>query len=163
MFPVEHLDGHVGVTTVEDADRHFREIEAKLGEMGLPFDGVLAAEMLPAGRELVIGGHLDPTFGPVVIVGDGGVAVEAMPDNHLLLTPFDHTDVAAALSRLRIGPLFRGVRGAPPLSVEAVHEAATSVAALLEDGKVLSVDINPLIVTPDGATAADALIEIRAD
>jgi hypothetical protein len=84
-----------------------------------------------------------------------------MPDNRLLLTPFSLTDVEGALAKLRIGPLFKGVRGTRPLNAQAVFDAAQAVAELLAEGKILSVDINPLILTPDTATAADALVEIR--
>ena len=157
----EHGLVRIGLKTSEDVARNFAEIEAKMAEMGMPFEGVLAAEMLASGRELVVGGHIDPIFGPVVIVGEGGVAVEAMPDNRLLLTPFSLSDIEAALAKLRIGPLFKGVRGARPLNAQAVFQAARGVAELLGEGAVLSVDINPLITTPDGATAADALVEIR--
>ncbi|MGB3245682.1 MAG: acetate--CoA ligase family protein, partial [Sulfitobacter sp.] len=157
----EHGLVRVGLKTSTDVSRHFAEIKGKMEEMGLQFDGVLSAEMLASGLELVVGGRIDPTFGPIVIVGEGGVAVEAMPDNQLLLTPFSRSDVEVALAKLRIGPLFKGVRGARPLSVEAVFQAAKAVADLLEGGEVFSVDINPLILTPETATAADALIEIR--
>jgi acyl-CoA synthetase (NDP forming) len=157
----EHGLVRIGLKTPEDVARNFAEIEAKMGEMGVPFEGVLAAEMLASGRELVVGGHIDPVFGPVVIVGEGGVAVEAMPDNQLLLTPFSLSDIETALAKLRIGPLFKGVRGARPLNAQAVFQAARGVAELLGEGAVLSMDINPLITTPDGATAADALVEIR--
>lgn len=157
----EHGLVRVGLKTPAEVARHFSEIKTKLGEMDVAFEGVLAAEMLSPGRELVVGGHLDPVFGPVVIVGDGGIAVEAMPDNRLLLTPFTQEDVTVALSRLRIGPLFDGVRGGKGLCAQAVFEAARGVAELLSEGEVLAVDINPLITTTDGATAADALLEVR--
>lgn len=157
----EHGLVRVGLKTSEDVSRHFVEIEAKIRDMGLGFEGVLAAEMIAQGREMLVGGHIDPIFGPVVIVGSGGVAVEAMPDNQLLLAPFTMSDVEAALAKLRIAPLFKGVRGARPLNIEAVFQSAQAVAELLEGGKILSVDINPLIVTPETATAADALIEVR--
>jgi succinyl-CoA synthetase beta subunit len=95
-----------------------------------------------------------------LIVGEGGVAVEAMPDNRLLLVPFDRADFDAALAKLRIGPLFQGVRGERPLDADAVYAAARAVGDLLADGAALSVEINPLIVTPDGAVAVDALVEV---
>ena len=157
----EHGLVRVGLRTPQEVSRHFDEIAAKVAELGVPFEGVLAAEMLGGGRELVVGGHLDPIFGPVVVIGDGGVAVEAMPDNRLLLPPFSEGEVETALAGLRIGPLFRGVRGAKPLNARAVYEAARGVAELLVDGGAVSVDINPLIATSEGATAADALLEVR--
>ncbi|MZR13416.1 CoA-binding protein [Maritimibacter sp. DP07] len=157
----EHGLVRVGLNTADQVESNFRAIQDKLADMNVPFEGILAAEMVPSGHEMVVGGYLDPVFGPVVVVGEGGIAVEAMPDNRLLLTPFDENDVASALSKLRIGPLFAGVRGAAPLNTEAVFAAARGVAELLTEGSVQSVDINPLITTPQGAIAADALVEQR--
>ncbi|KZX95967.1 hypothetical protein A3747_12030 [Sulfitobacter sp. HI0076] len=156
----EHGLVRVGLKQPDDVARHFAEIVAKLTEMAVPFEGVLAAEMLDQGCELVIGGHIDPVFGPVVIVGEGGIAVEAMPDNQLIFTPFSLPEVEAALAKLRIAPLFQGVRGAAPLNVQAVYQAMLGVADLLENDGVLSVDINPLITTYQGAVAADALLVV---
>jgi hypothetical protein len=113
-------------------------------------------------RDLVVGGHVDPVFGPVVMVGDGGVLVEAVPDNALILAPFDEAAIEAAILGLRIAPLFRGVRGRPPLALAAVVRAAQAVGALLLEGGVHSVDVNPLLVTPEEAVAVDALVEVFA-
>ncbi len=154
----EHGLVRVGLQQPDDIARHFAEIAAKLDDMAVPFQGVLAAQMLDKGVELVIGGHIDPVFGPVVIVGEGGIAVEAMPDNQLLFPPFTLPDVRAAVARLRIAPLFDGVRGAAPLDVQAIYQAMQAVADLLENDGVVSVDINPLIATAQGAVAADALV-----
>lgn len=160
----EHGLVHVGLSDGASVERAFAAIEAKVKALGHPFEGVLAADMVRGGREIVVGGHMDPVFGPVVVVGDGGIAVEAMPDNALLLPPFNADDVARAINGLRIAPLFAGVRGRPPLSMAAVTTAAMAVADLLadDDAAVVSVDINPLIVTPDGATAVDGLVETAA-
>ena len=155
----EHGLVRVGLTDTDEVTRHFDQIVAKLRDMDVRFDGVLAAEMLPPGTELFVGGRMDNAFGPVILLGEGGITVEAMPDNVMLLPPFERHDVEAALARLRIGPLFRGVRGSAPLDTETVFHAVQGVLALLEEGTAMSVDINPLIVRSDGASAADALIE----
>ena len=75
-------------------------------------------------RELLLGAHRDPFFGPVVIVGDGGKYVEAMPDAHMLLPPFSTADVRDALGRLRIAPVLAGTRGEPPFALDRFAEAA---------------------------------------
>lgn len=140
----------------------FAEIKAGVEDLGHAFEGVLAARMTSGERELVIGGRIDPVFGPVVMLGDGGILVEAMPDTALLLPPFDEADVRRALAGLRIAPLFEGVRGKPPLDVAAVARAAQAVGAVLAagDGQVRSIDINPLLVSAEGAVALDALVEV---
>jgi acyl-CoA synthetase (NDP forming) len=158
----EHGLVRIGIKNVDDADHHFIQICTKIGEMGIAYQGVMAAEMLRGGQEVVVGGYHDPIFGNVIIVGEGGVGVEAMPDNRLLLEPVSLSDLESALASLRIAPLFKGVRGTRPLDVQALYGAVRAVAKLLEDDNTFSVEINPLIVTEEGATAVDALIEVRA-
>ena len=75
--------------------------------------------MVKGRRELLLGAHRDPFFGPVVLVGDGGKYVEAMPDTRILLPPFSAEDVRDALGRLRIAPVLAGARGEPPLRARA--------------------------------------------
>lgn len=128
---------------------------------GFRFDGVLVAPMLRGRREMLIGAHHDPVFGPVVLLGDGGKYVEALPDTALLLPPFDAADALAALDTLRIAPVLHGVRGEPPMDLPALAAAAVAVGRLvLDDPAIVSLDINPLLVGSDGegATALDAVI-----
>ena len=155
----------LGLIDPPEVEAAFADIAGKLDSLGVGSEGVLAARMASGERELVVGGRIDPIFGPVVMIGDGGVLVEAMPDSILLLPPFDAAAVRRALGRLRIAPLFAGVRGRPPLDADAVARAAMSVASLLEaqSGRVLSVDVNPLLVSHDGAIALDALVEVAGE
>ena len=128
---------------------------------GFRFDGVLVAPMLRGRREMLIGAHHDPVFGPVVVVGDGGKYVEALPDTALLLPPFGAADVLAALDTLRIAPVLHGVRGEPPVDLPALAAAAVAVGRLmLDDPAIVSLDVNPLLVgsAGEGATALDAVI-----
>ena len=102
-------------------------------------------------------------FGPVVVIGDGGKYVEAMPDVQLLLAPFTADDVMRALSRLRIAPLLEGVRGEPPLDVDAFCRIAITVGLLMASphAGVVSMDLNPVIVGArgEGCRVVDALVE----
>ena len=158
----EHGLVHVGLGDAAAVETAFAAIEAGVDRMGVPFEGALAAEMVKGARELVVGGQFDPVFGPVVMIGDGGIAVEAMPDNVLLLPPFDEAGLKRAIAKLRIAPLFDGVRGQKGLSVAPVMAAAKAVADLLVDDSqgVVSVDLNPLIVSGEGGVAVDALVEV---
>ncbi len=114
----------------------------------------------------MIGARIDPVFGPVVVVGDGGKYVEAMPDVQLLLPPFGVEQVKHALSRLRIAPLLAGVRGEPPMDVESYCAAAVAVGRMMSDGKAgaLNLDLNPVIVgsAGEGCWAVDALVYVDA-
>jgi acyl-CoA synthetase (NDP forming) len=152
----------LNLRTQQEMRAAFGDIERRLREHGARFDGVLVEKMVAARRELMIGARIDPVFGPVVVVGDGGKYVEAMPDFELLLPPFDATTVRRALSRLRIAPLLDGVRGESPMDVGAFSAAAVAVGRLIDDdaAAVTSLDINPLGVgsVGEGCRALDAVV-----
>ena len=143
-------------------DAAWQAISDAAAAAGIPLQGVIVAEMRRGRRELMIGARLDPVFGPVVLVGDGGKYVEAMPDLQVLLPPFSTEQVAQALQRLRIAPLLAGVRGEPALDTEAFCRAAAAVGTLMTDdgGGITQLDINPLIVGArgEGCVAVDAVV-----
>ncbi|MCW5623445.1 MAG: acetate--CoA ligase family protein [Burkholderiales bacterium] len=136
---------------------------ARLAAMKASRDGVIVAAMSRGRREFVVGARLDPVFGPVVMVGDGGKYVEALKDFVLLLPPFDADAVKRALRRLHIAPLLDGVRGEPPLEVDALADVAVAVGRLIRAarGAIASIDLNPVLVgaVGEGATIVDALVE----
>jgi acetate---CoA ligase (ADP-forming) len=148
--------------TQEEMRAVFGDIERRLREHGSRFDGVLVEKMVAGRRELMIGARIDPVFGPVVVVGDGGKYVEALPDVELLLPPFDPARVRRALSRLRVAPLLDGVRGEPPMDVGAFSAAAVAVGRLIADDEagVTNLDINPMVVgsAGEGCRALDAVV-----
>jgi len=148
--------------TEQDVRNAFVDVERRLRQHGLRFDGVLVERMLAGRRELMIGARIDPVFGPVVVVGDGGKYVEVMPDIELLLPPFDAATVRRALSRLRVAPLLAGVRDEPPMDVDAFSASAVAVGRLMADDKsrVTTLDVNPVIVGNAGAGchAVDAVV-----
>jgi acetate---CoA ligase (ADP-forming) len=140
---------------------------AKLDEIGADPDGIIIAVMAEGAREFVLGARVDPIFGPVVMVGDGGKYVEAVPDIALLLPPFSLGEVHAALARLRIAPLFKGVRGEAALDIDALAQAALTLGAIIAAGKdeIASIDLNPVMVAAQGrgVTIVDALVERRRE
>jgi acyl-CoA synthetase (NDP forming) len=162
----EHGLVALGIASEDAAAVAFTDQWRKLAFLGVARDGVIVAAMAPAARECALGARLDPVFGPVVMVGDGGKYVEAMPDVAVLLPPFSRDDVLEALARLRIAPLFEGVRGDPPLDAEALADAALKLGALITsaDGRIASIDLNPVMVGTrgEGIVAADALVERAA-
>jgi acyl-CoA synthetase (NDP forming) len=141
----------------------FRSFRDKVRALGAGFDGVIVARRAPKASELALGARLDPQFGPVVMVGDGGVNLEALKDFRLLLPPFSEDDVLESLKQLRVAPLLTGWRGAPAADLPALARMAVRLgeAMLGWAGKVASVDVNPVFVfeTGRGALAVDALIE----
>lgn len=164
---VPHKSEHglvaLNVATAEAAARLFEAQWEKLAQLGARRDGVIVAAMRKGRRELMVGARVDPVFGPVVIVGDGGKYVEALKDFAVLLPPFDVADVREALSSLRIAPLIDGVRGEPPLDVEAIAAVAIGVGRLIPAAqrKIASIDLNPVMAgsAGEGVLVVDALIE----
>lgn len=155
----------LGIGDSDDARAAFRTVSESMERNGLVNDGVIVARMASGRRELMLGGRLDPVFGPVVILGDGGKYVESMPDARVLVWPFDDDDVLRAMSRLRIAPLFSGVRDEAPLDTETVAKAAVAVGRMLADPStgVDSLDLNPLLVGArgEGCLALDAVVYVK--
>ncbi|MGE4369849.1 MAG: acetate--CoA ligase family protein [Burkholderiaceae bacterium] len=129
--------------------------------------GVVVAAMTSGRRELALGGKMDPVFGPVVMISDGGKYIEAMPDFTVLIAPFSIDDVQQALGRLRIAPLFAGVRGEPPMDTGALCALAVRLGDLMARyaDTVQSVDMNPVLIHSEGegVTVLDALVERRLE
>lgn len=109
----------------------------------------------------MIGAHVDPMFGPVVVFGDGGKYVEVLPDAAMLLPPFTRADVLEALSTLRVAPLLGGVRGEAAMDLTAFADAVVAVGQIMlnKDQPIMSLDINPVMIGADGAgcVALDAV------
>jgi acyl-CoA synthetase (NDP forming) len=153
----------LGVASEAAAGEAFDALWRRLAELKVARDGVIVAAMVKGRRELALGARIDPQFGPVVLVGDGGKYIEALGDIALLLPPFDAEDVLDALGGLRIAPILDGVRGEPPLDLAPVCAMALRLGQLMlaASGKIASIDVNPVIVGAAGepAVVVDALVE----
>jgi acetyltransferase len=112
--------------------------------------------------ELVLGATEDPVFGPIVMVGHGGVAAEVIDDKALALPPLDAVLADEALGRTRVDRLLRGYGDRPPAAREAVGEAMIRLSQLIADvDEIAEIDINPLLVDAEGVVALDARIVVR--
>lgn len=116
--------------------------------------------MIPDSVELLLGVVNDPQFGPMLVIGLGGIFVEVLNDRRLVVLPPSRLAIKEALFNLRGAAMLNEVRGRPAADVEAVVEAAIRLSALALDlgDRLTAIDINPLIVLPHGAVAVDALI-----
>ena len=125
-------------------------------------DGVLVQKMAPKGHELVIGMVNDPTFGPIMMVGMGGVTVELFSDVVHGPAPIDTTEAERMIRSLKSSRLLTGFRGSAPIDLTPVAEliAALSRAALTLGDQVAEFELNPVILHADGSglTVADALL-----
>ncbi|MCU1665328.1 MAG: pimeloyl-CoA synthetase [Pseudonocardia sp.] len=124
--------------------------------------GLLVARHETGGVELLVGLSTDPVLGPVVVVGAGGVTAEAVRDVARSVLPLTADRVETMLSRLRIAPLLDGWRGGAPVDREALIDTVLALGALAESGEVVELDINPLLVRPDGVVGLDALVRLAA-
>lgn len=125
-------------------------------------DGVLVAPMLTGGVETILGLSLDPTFGPVLLFGHGGVRAEHHRDLSFRRAPIDREEARAMIGETRVAALLDGWRGAPRCDVDALVDAlvALSCLACTTQGRIASIDVNPFVVLPQGrgAAALDAVV-----
>ena len=145
---------------VRDAwEKMQRDIARSLPNLAL--DGILVEKMGEMGTEAIVGAHVDPEWGPVLLVGLGGVLAEALADSRLLVPGLSRDAVVEELWKLKSSVLFRGFRGGPKLDIEALAEIVVKLGELVvANPAIREVDINPVIVYPknQGAVALDALI-----
>ncbi|MEG3143076.1 acetate--CoA ligase family protein [Sphingomonas sp. RT2P30] len=128
---------------------------------GMLLDGVLVEAMGQRGVELIVGARNDPEWGPVILVGFGGVQAEILQDVRLLPPDLTHAAIVAELRQLRSGALFAGWRGSPALDIAAVADIVMALGRLLAAApSIREIDLNPVVVYPvgQGAVALDALI-----
>ena len=131
--------------------------------IGAAVEGFLIQEQVRAGVEALVGITTDPSFGPLVVAGLGGVQVELLRDVAVRLTPLSDLDADQMLAHLRASKLLDGFRGAPPADRAALVEVIRRVAALAEIApEIAELDLNPVIVLPrgEGAIVADARIRV---
>ena len=114
-------------------------------------------------HELIIGASVDPVFGPVLLFGQGGVAVEVLADRALALPPLNTTLALAQVGRTRVAKLLRGYRDEPAADIDAIAQVLVAVSQLLVDVPELAeLDINPLLANHEGAVALDARVRLSA-
>jgi acetate---CoA ligase (ADP-forming) len=145
---------HLGVDDSPSLEDAYAELERELGPR------VTVSRMAPPGVEIAFGIARDPQFGPLVLVGAGGVFVEVMKDRRLSMPPLDVGRARALIDRLETRPLLDGVRGQPPADVDALARALVSLSWLANDlgEHIYGLDANPLICGSEGCVAVDALV-----
>lgn len=125
----------------------------------LTLDGLLVEGMGPRGVELVVGARRDPDWGPVLLVGLGGVWIEALRDVRLLPADLAEDDIVAELRRLKAAPVLAGLRGAAGADLAAVARVVAALGAQMRvQPQLAEVDVNPLVAYPDRVLALDALL-----
>jgi acetyl coenzyme A synthetase (ADP forming)-like protein len=150
------------LTSKEQVSQAADDIAAAVGAAGHELAGYLVQPMAGAGVELLVGVTHDPMFGPVVVCGAGGTAVELLHDIAVRLTPLTARDASEMVRSLATFPLLDGYRGAPPADVAALEDVLLRVSAMADDHPVIAeLDCNPVVVRPDGAVVVDARVLVR--
>ena len=168
--PVIAHKTEAGVVALDIGDEaQVREAHARIVANARKYDpkarieSVLVQPMVPAGVEIVIGARVDPQFGPVVLVGLGGVLVEVLRDTATAPAPLSQDEALELLRRLRAGRLLDGFRGQPGADRDALAGLVVRMGEVISDlaDRIAEIDLNPVICQGDRMLAVDAMIARR--
>ena len=149
------------VLDLESAEEVAAAYREMAGRVGAGMTGAVVQRMARAGVETIVGVVLDPLFGPLVMFGMGGVAVELLRDRAFRILPLTDADAGELVRSLRASPLLFGYRGSPPVAVDALEDVLQRVARLAAVVPELAeLDFNPVIVSPEGAEVVDSRVRI---
>jgi acyl-CoA synthetase (NDP forming) len=138
------------------------KIYSKMNRLGKrSFSGVLVQKMISDGKEVILGAKRDPSFGPVVLFGLGGIYVEVFKETSLRVAPINRPEAEEMISELKAASILKGVRGERPLDIGALVENLLRLSQLVMDfPEIEGIDINPVKVLEKGAVAVDARIAL---
>jgi acyl-CoA synthetase (NDP forming) len=152
----------LGVESEQALASAWDEMQAAM--TGIALDGILVEQMVKGGLEMIVGARRDPSWGPVVMVGLGGIFVETLKDVRLMPAFLPQERIVEECYRLKGAAMLRGLRGRPAADVEALADVVLRIAAAMNARpEITEIDVNPLTVLPSGqgAIALDALIVTR--
>jgi acyl-CoA synthetase (NDP forming) len=157
--------GGVALNIGDDAalDATWKDMHARIAKArpDLKLDGVLVERMADEGVEMIVGARRDPDWGPVLLVGLGGVWTEALADVRLMPPDLSGEEIIAEINKLKGARALHGLRGVPPVDIPALADVVSRVAALMRARpEIREIDINPLVAYPKGVLALDALIVV---
>jgi len=156
----------VGLGSSDEVSSGYEQIveNAKAYKSDADITGVQVQQMLPEGQEVLIGAVTDPSFGPVVTFGIGGVLVEVLRDVTFRLAPTSAEEAAEMVDGIRAAEVLKGVRGGAGVDRAALASMIQAVSQLVTDFEEISeVDLNPVLAREDGATAVDARFVVSFD
>jgi acyl-CoA synthetase (NDP forming) len=127
-----------------------------------PFSGVLVQKMVSDGKEVILGAKQDPSFGPVLLFGLGGIYVEVFKETSLRVAPINRSEAEEMISELKTSAILKGVRGEKPLDSKALVENLLRLSQLMIDfPEIEGIDINPVKALEKGAIAVDARLLLK--
>lgn len=137
----------------------------KAYDPSITLDGVLVERMAARGVEMIVGARRDPAWGPVLLVGFGGVQAELLQDVCVLAPDLSAEEIKAEILKLRCAALLTGFRGAPTAAIADLSEVAANLGALMrQEPRILEIDLNPVVVHAEGegVSVLDALMSLEA-
>ncbi|RTZ98138.1 MAG: acetyl-CoA synthetase [Deltaproteobacteria bacterium] len=154
MHKTEYNGVALGIVTDDDLMAAFNRFE-RMDQ----FRGMLVEEMV-TGVELIVGATIDSQFGPVILLGIGGIGVELYGDTAIRMAPLTEKDVRSMVSQLKGRRLLQGFRGAPPVAMAPLTDLVIRFSELIMDleKQITSIDLNPVMCTATGCVVADARI-----
>jgi acyl-CoA synthetase (NDP forming) len=124
--------------------------------------GLLIQKMIPGGKEVILGAKRDPSFGPMILFGLGGIYVEVLKESSLRVAPINRSEAEEMISELKSSAILKGVRGGKPSDIEALSEMLLRLSQLMVDfPEIEGIDINPVMALEKGAIAVDARIVLK--
>lgn len=150
-----------GIKNEADMKKAFGDImkNCEKNVPGASLQGVLVQEFLPVGSEFIIGALRDPTFGPIVMVGLGGIYTELFRDTRFSIAPVSTAEAYDMLASLKCWKLLTGMRGKAALDIDALADTVRKISELIADCRTITeIDVNPLLVREHGVMVADAKV-----
>lgn len=149
-----------------EVEKAFNDIKARLAEINREdeMEGVTVQRMVAGGTEAIVGMTEDPSFGPLIMFGLGGIYAELMKDVAVRLHPLTDSDAKELVSSIKMRKLFEGFRGSPPADTAAVEDLLLRLSAMIEDTpQIAELDFNPVKVMPrgEGYWVVDARIMVK--
>jgi 3-hydroxypropionyl-CoA synthetase (ADP-forming) len=151
----------VGIDNVNDVKKTFNDMYGRLSKKkGVDVKGILLEKMVPKGVELIVGLQNDPQFGPIIMVGLGGIMTEVMKDVAFRMLPITTSDAKSMINELKGSKLLKGFRGSQPIDLNMVAKMLVQIGKLgVENADHFnSIDFNPVIVYPKSHYVVDAKI-----
>jgi acyl-CoA synthetase (NDP forming) len=151
----------VGVEDEQGIRDGFKKIiaNAKNYNADAEITGVLVQEMAPKGTEIIVGSTTDPTFGPTIMFGLGGIFVEILKDVSFRVVPIDQVDAMEMLDEIKAKKILDGVRGMPPSDRKTLADILVKTSRMLEDcPEIKELDMNPILAYPNGARIVDGRV-----
>ena len=155
----------VGLNNAKEVGDAFDDMWKRLTGGDAQIKGLLLEKMVPSGVELIVGVQNDPQFGPVIMVGMGGIMTEIMKDVSFRMLPITENDAQSMLQELKGAPLLQGFRGRSPIDTAMLSDTLVKIGNMAMDNAdyINSIDFNPVVAYPDSYCVVDAKIILNKE